>query len=84
MISRVSVGGAGLRMVSGLVFKITAASSSNGGGRVLGLLYMEWNGMDSNVTVYLDFLSPVRFFLSFGSSDRICIVTSQIRRYRFT
>ena len=81
MISRVSVGGAGLQMVSGLVFKITAAGSSNGGGRVLGLLCgMEWIQMSLYTwTFYL-----LSNFLSFGSSDRICVITSQIRRYRFT
>ena len=52
----------------GFVYKIveiTAASSDNGSGQVLGLLCVERNGADSSLAVHV---FPVELFLSFGSS----------------
>ena len=37
------------------VVEITAASSNNGYGRVLGLLCMGWNRADSNLAVHFFF-----------------------------
>ena len=64
----------------GFVYKIveiTAGSSNNGGGRVLGLLCMGRNRADSNLAVHFDFFLffPCRIFLS----DRIYI-RSHLRR----
>ena len=50
--------------------EITAASSNNGGGRVLGLLCMGRNGAGSNLAVHFNFFSffsPVKFFPSVDS-----------------
>ena len=49
--SRVSVGGAGLCRVVYKIVEITAASSNNGGGRVVGLLCMGRNRAGSNLAV---------------------------------
>ena len=49
----------------GFVYKIvgiTAATSNNGGGRVVGLLCMGRNRAGSNLAVHFDFFSPVKFF----------------------
>ena len=49
----------------GFVYKIvekTAVGSSNGGGRVVGLLCMGRNGAGSNLAVHFSFLFPVEFF----------------------
>ena len=43
-------------------------SSDNGGGQVLGLLCVEWNGAGSNLAVHFNFFFPVEYFLSSGSS----------------
>ena len=46
----------------GFVYKIVelaAASSNNGGGRVVGLLCMGRNRADSNLAVHFDFFFPV-------------------------
>ena len=59
------LGGQGLGCV-GFVYKIveiTAASSDNGGGRVLGLMCVERNGANSNLAVHFDFFcSLLNFF----------------------
>ena len=57
----------------GFVYKIveiTAASSNNGGGRVVGLLSMGRNRAGSNLAVLFDFFLffPCRFFLSVDRS----------------
>ena len=52
----------GLGCTVGFVVEITAASSNNGGDRVLGLLCMGRNRAGSNLTVHFD------FFLFFFSS----------------
>ena len=55
------LGGQGLGCV-GFVYKIveiTAASSNNSGGRVLGLVCVEWNA------VHFDFFFPVEYFSKF-------------------
>ena len=49
----------------GFVYKIVeiiAASSDNGGGRVVGLLCMGRNRAGSNLAVHFDFFFPVEFF----------------------
>ena len=49
----------------GFVYKIveiTAGSSNNGGGRVVGLLCMGRNRAGSNLTVHFNFFFPVDFF----------------------
>ena len=49
----------------GFVYKIveiTAASSNNGGARVVGLLCMGRNRVGSNLAVHFDFFFPVEFF----------------------
>ena len=63
------MGGAGLcraRFVYKIpVVEITAASSNNGCGRVLGLLCMGWNRAGSNLAIHFDFFLfffPVKFF----------------------
>ena len=38
------------------IIEITAASSNNGGGRVLGLLCMQRNRAGSNLAAHFDFL----------------------------
>ena len=45
-----------------LIIEIMAASSDNGGGRLLGLMCAEWNGVGSNLAVHFDFFFPVEFF----------------------
>lgn len=57
----------------GFVYKIveiTAVSSDNGGGRVLGLLCVERNGAGSNLAVHFDSLFPCQFL-----AVCICVVT---------
>ena len=44
------------------IVEIMAASSNNGGGRVVGLLCMGWNRAGSNLAVHFDFFPPVEFF----------------------
>ena len=44
------------------IVEITAASSNNGGGRVLGLLCMGRNRAGSNLAVHFVFFFPVEFF----------------------
>ena len=54
------LGGQGLGCV-GFVYKIveiTAANSNNGGGRVRGLMFVEWNGVGSNLAIHFDFFFP--------------------------
>ena len=49
----------------GFVYKIveiTAVRSDNGGGRVLGLLCVEWNVAGSNLAAHFDFFYSVEFF----------------------
>ena len=40
-----------------LIVEITAASSGSGGGRVLGFLCVERNGVGSNLAVHFDLFS---------------------------
>ena len=67
------LGGLGLGCV-GFVYKmveITAASSNNGGGRVVGLLCMGRNRAGSNLAVHFHFFFlffPCRIFLSVDRS----------------
>ena len=44
--------------------EITAASSNNGGGRVVGLSCMGRNRAGSNLAVHFDFFFPCRIFLN--------------------
>ena len=51
------------------IVEITAASSNNGGGQVLGLLCVGWNRLEwVQILLYTLFFSLVEFFLSVGSS----------------
>ena len=43
------------------IVEITAASSNNGGGRVVGLLCIGRNRAGSNLAVHFDFFFPVKF-----------------------
>ena len=55
----------------GFVYKIveiTAASSNNGGSRVVGLLCMGRNRAGSNLAVHFDFFFPCQIFLSVDRS----------------
>ena len=40
------------------IVEITAISSNIGGGRVLGLLCVEWNKADSDLAVHFHFFCP--------------------------
>ena len=63
------MGGAGLCRVTFVykIVEITAASSNNGGGPVLGLLCMGRNRAGSNLAVHFHFF-PRRIFLSVDRS----------------
>ena len=56
------------------IVEITAGSSNNGGGRVLGLLYMGRNRVGSNLAVRFD------FFLSFPCQIFLSVDRSHLRR----
>ena len=43
------------------IVEITAASSNNGGGQVVGLLCMGRNRAGSNLAIHFDFFFPVEF-----------------------
>ena len=60
-VSRVSVGGAGCVGFVYKIVEITAVRSDNGGGQVLGLLCVEWNGAGSNLALHFDSLFPCQF-----------------------
>ena len=49
---------------AGWVVEITAINSDNGGGRVLGLLCVEWNRAGSNLAIHFHFF-PCRIFSKF-------------------
>ena len=70
------MGEAGLQTLAGLVsrvvYEITRAISNNGGGRVLGLLCVEQNEVDSNLAPHFDFF-PCPIFSSLSLAVRICI-----------
>ena len=51
-----------------LIVEITAASSNNGGGRVVRFLCMGLNRAGSNLAVRFDFFFPCRIFLSVDRS----------------
>ena len=67
----------------GFVYKIVeimAASSNGGGGRVLGLLCVEWNRVDSNLAVHFHFFFSLSNFLL---SLAVCIcIRSHLCRNR--
>ena len=42
-----------------------AVSSNNGGGRVLGLMCVKWNGVGSNLAVHFNFFFPCLSFPKF-------------------
>ena len=46
------------------IIEITAVSNNIGGGRVLGLLCVEWNRADSDLVHFHFFFVPVKLFLS--------------------
>ena len=60
----------------GFVCEIAAASSDNGGGRVLGLMCMEGIGAGSNLAMHFDFFCPCRIFKVLAV--RICIVNTRL------
>ena len=62
------MGGAALCRVFYKIVEITAASSNNGDGRVVGLLCMGRNRAGSNLAVHFDFFFPCRIFLSVDRS----------------